>query len=311
MNKKSLIMRIKSAVLHPKKIAVFLLKRTSRLWPDETYLKALFRLSLGYKLDLRDPKTFNEKLQWLKLYNRKEEYTQMVDKVEAKKYVASVIGEEYIIPTLAVYNRAEEIDFDALPNQFVLKCNHDSGGIVICKDKSKLDKKETVRILRKGLKRYYYWQYREWPYKNVKRRIIAEQYMTDDGQGLADYKFFCFDGVPKVMYIASGRFSPTGAKFDFYDMDFNLLPFTNAHPNSDNSISRPAEFEKMKELATKLSKGIPQVRIDFYDVNGHLYFGEITFYHMSGIVPFVPEEWDYKLGQLIKLPEPWLGTNHR
>lgn len=342
--KKSPIMRIKNAVLHPKKIAIFLLRVTSRLWSDGAYLKALFWLSLGYKLDLRNPKTFNEKLQWLKIYNRKEEYTLMVDKVEAKKYVASVIGEEYIIPTLAVYNRAEEIDFDALPNQFVLKCTHDSGGIVICKDKTKIDKEEAIRMLRKGLKRNYYWQNREWPYKNVKPRIIAEQYMADDGQGLSDYsckdslvtlnsvrvcgggdlavnqdfvvhltpcqekelhdyKFFCFDGKPKVMFVASERYSPSGAKFNFYDMDFNLLPFTNGHPNYENPISKPAEFEKMKELAAKLSRGTLQVRIDFYDVNGHIYFGEITFYHWSGMTPFVPEEWDYKLGQLIKLPE--------
>jgi hypothetical protein len=227
----------------------------------------------------------------------------MVDKYEAKKYVADIIGEEHIIPTLAVYDRVEDINFDALPNQFVLNCTHDSGGIVICKDKSKLDKEAARRKLAKGLKTEFYYQNREWPYKGVTPRIIAEQYMVDEsGYELKDYKWFCFNGEPKALFIASDRGSKTEeTKFDFFDMDFNHLPFTNGHPNASKEIRKPVGFEKMKELAAKLSKGLMQVRIDFYDINGIIYFGEITFFHWSGMKPFVPREWDYKLGSFIML----------
>lgn len=274
----------------------------ARFYSDSKFLETVFPLYTGYKLDLRNPQTYNEKLQWLKLYDRKPEYTQMVDKVEAKKIVAGIIGEEHIIPTLAVYNRVEDIDFDELPDQFVLKCSHDSGGIVVCHDKNKLDKNSAIQGLRKGLKKNYFYQNREWPYKNVKPRIIAEKYMTDDGKELKDYKFFCFNGEPKIMFIATDRFNKEEeTKFDFYDMNFCHLPFTNGHPNSLKHIEKPLGFEKMKELAAKLSQNITHVRVDFYDINGIVYFGEMTFFHWSGFVPFEPEEWDAKLGDLIKI----------
>ena len=292
-NTKSLVSRVKRAFLY----------RFAGLFPDKTFLELLFPLMVGYKLDLKHPKTYNEKLQWLKLYNRRPEYIKMVDKVEAKKYVASIIGEEHIIPTLAVYDRAEDIDFDALPNQFVLKCTHDSGGIVICSDKSKLNRESATKKLKKGLARNYYYQNREWPYKGVKPRIIAEKYMTDDGNELSDYKFFCFDGEPKFMFIASDRFAKgEETKFDFFDMEFKHLPFTNGHPNATKEIQIPRGFDEMKKLAAKLSKDMPHVRVDFYDVNGHIYFGELTFFHWSGMVPFEPVEWDYKFGESIILP---------
>ncbi len=273
----------------------------ARLIPDRKFLELVFPLCTGYKLNLDNPRSYNEKLQWLKLYNRNPLYTRMVDKYEVKKYVADIIGEDHIIPTLAVYDHAEDIDFDALPNQFVLKCTHDSGGIVICSDKTKLDKKAAVKKLKKGLKKNFYCQNREWPYKNVKPRIIAESYMTDDGEELKDYKFFCFDGKPKYMFIATDRFKEEETKFDFFDMNFNHLPFVNGHPNSTKPINRPKGFDEMKNLSEKLSKGIPQVRVDFYDINGKIFFGEITFFHWSGFVPFEPQEWDYKLGDDIKL----------
>ena len=265
-------------------------------------------MRLEHPLNLENPKSYNEKLQWLKLYDRRPEYSIMVDKAEVKKYVASIIGEEHIIPTLAVYNRVEEIDFDSLPNQFVLKCTHDSGGIVICKDKESLDRKATKKKIKKGQKTNYFYQNREWVYKNVRPRIIAEQYMTNDSNSdvdeLSDYKWFCFGGEPKAMFIATDRFAEgEETKFDFYDMDFNHLPFTNGHPNSSKPIPKPAGFERMKELARKLSKGLPHVRVDFYDVNGHIYFGEFTFFHWSGTMPFEPEEWDYKFGEWLKLPQ--------
>ena len=264
----------------------------------------LFPLRVGYKLNLDNPKTFNEKLQWLKLHNRKLIYTKMVDKVDAKEYVANIIGEEYIIPTLGVFDNVDDIDFEALPNQFVLKCTHDSGGIVVCDDKSQLNIEEAKRKLRRGLKMNYYHQNREWPYLNVKPRIIAEQYMVDEsGYELKDYKFFCFDGKVELLFIATDRGSKTEeTKFDFFDADFNHLPFTNGHPNATRAIAKPKGFEKMKEIAAKLSKDHPHLRVDLYDINGKIYFGELTFYHWSGMTPFVPIEWDYKLGEMIKLP---------
>lgn len=274
-----------------------------RQMSDKTYLQCKWWVNNGKKLDLENPVTFNEKLQWLKLYNRNPMYTTMVDKYEAKKYVANIISDEHIIPTLGIYDSVEDIDFDSLPNQFVLKCTHDSGGIVICQDKTQLNRKEAIKKLRKGLKSNFYWTNREWPYKNVTPRIIAEKYMTNGDGELRDYKFFCFDGVPRVMFIASDRFNKEEeTKFDFFDMEFNHLPFRNGHPNATRPIERPAEFDEMRMLASKLSKGIPQVRVDFYDVNGQIYFGEMTFFHWSGFVKFDPEEWDYKIGEMIELP---------
>ena len=270
---------------------------------DEQYLRIAYKIKLGKNLNLENPETFNEKLQWLKLYDRRPEYTMMVDKFEVKKYVSDIIGEEYVIPTLGVYNSFEEINFDALPNKFVLKCTHDSGGIVICKDKSSFNKKKVKSKLEKCLKHNFYWGFREWPYKNVKPRIIAEVYMSDTKQsGLIDYKFFCFDGEIKSMYIATERFNSTDeTKFDFYDADFNHLPFTNGHPNANIMPSRPDNFELMKDIASKLSRNIPHVRVDFYEVDGKVYFGEMTFFHWSGLKPFVPEEWDMTFGSWIEL----------
>ena len=289
---------------NPSKLVVYLLLKIAPILSDRFFLKALFRLRMGYKLNLDNPVTFNEKLQWLKLYNRKPEYTQMVDKVGAKEYVASIIGEEYIIPTIGVWDRVEDIDWETLPNQFVLKCTHDSGGIVICPDKTKLDISAAKRKLKRGLKRDFYSQNREWPYKDVKRRIIGEVYMVDEsGYELKDYKWFCFDGVPKALFIATDRgIKGEETKFDFFDADFNHLPFTNGHPNSQRPILKPQGFKKMKELAAKLSEGQPHLRVDFYDINGKIYFGELTFYHWSGTTPFEPVEWDYKFGEWIKLP---------
>ena len=298
------IERIIRGVTQPRKLIKFLVYKTARIWPDELYLKMLFPLRVGYKLNLKCPRTFNEKLQWLKLHNRKNIYTRMVDKVDAKEYVADIIGEKYIIPTLGVYDSVDEIDFNALPKQFVLKCTHDSGGIVICSDKSKLDIEGAKRKLRYGMNVNYYYQNREWPYLNIKPRIIAEQYMVDEsGYELKDYKFFCFDGKVELLFIASDRSSKIEeTKFDFFDAEFNHLPFTNGHPNASKKILKPKGFEEMKEIAAKLSKGHPHLRVDLYDINGQIYFGELTFYHWSGMTPFVPVEWDYKLGEIIKLP---------
>ena len=270
---------------------------------DERFLKTVYKLHFGKELDLENPRTFNEKLQWLKLYDRKPEYTRMVDKFGAKEYVAEKIGEEYIIPTLGVWDKFEDIDFDSLPDSFVLKCTHDSGGLVICKDKSKLDLKSAEKKLKKFLKRKYFYIWREWPYKNVKPRIIAEKYMEDEKTAeLRDYKFFCFNGEAKLLFIATDRQTAgEETKFDFFDMEFNHLPFTNGHPNAEQPPEKPLCFAEMRELAEKLSAGIPHLRVDFYEVNGKVYFGELTFSHWSGMTPFEPEEWDGKLGSWIDL----------
>ena len=293
--------KLKKVLKNPYKIFIPLGYKGKLNWMDDkTYLRFFYRGAMGKKLNLKAPKTFNEKIQWLKLYDRNPEYSKMVDKYEAKIYVAEKIGEEYIIPTFGVWDNFDDIDFSKLPNQFVLKCTHDCGGLVICKDKSKLDINEAREKINNCLKKEYFWGSREWPYRAVKPRIIAEAYMEDEKTGeLRDYKFFSFDGEAKVMFIASER-QKEGAetKFDFFDMDYNHLPFTNGHVLPE----KPATFEKMAELAGKLSVGIPQVRVDFYDVNGHIYFGELTFSHWGGIVPFDPDEWDYKLGDMIKLP---------
>lgn len=272
---------------------------------DEKYLKKLFRISMGRNLNLREPKTYNEKLQWLKLYDRKPIYTTMVDKYAVKEYVAEKIGEEYIIKTIGVYDKFEEIDFEKLPNKFVMKCTHDSGGLVICRDKSKLDVEKAKKKIKKSLKRNYYLHGREWPYKDVKPRIIIEEYMEDkETQELRDYKFFCFDGEVKALFIATDRANEKEeTKFDFFDAEFKHLPFTNGHPNAKEEPKKPEKFEEMKKLAAELSKGIPQVRVDFYEVNGKIYFGELTFSHWGGMKPFEPEEWDYTFGSWIKLPE--------
>ena len=276
--------------------------RLSRLIPDKLYLQLLYRRLFNKKLDLRNPKSYNEKLQWLKLYDRRPEYSIMVDKYAVKKYVAKIIGERYIIPTLGVWDKTEDIEWDKLPNQFVLKCTHDSGGIVICKDKTILDKDRVCEVLRRCLKRNYFWAGREWPYKNVPPRIIAEKYMEDTKvSDLPDYKFFCFDGVVKALFIGTERGSGD-VKFDYYDADFNHLDLIQEHPMSGRVLPKPEHFELMKELACKLSKGIPHVRVDFYNINGSVYFGEMTFYHHGGVIPFHPESWDYTFGSWIVLP---------
>jgi hypothetical protein len=271
--------------------------------PDSWFLRLKFKKCMGKKLNLNSPKTFNEKLQWLKLHDRNSVYTIMVDKYATKKYVADRIGEEYIIPTLGVWSRFKDINFDKLPDQFVLKCTHDSGGLVIVKDKRTFDKKQAEEKINQCLKRNFYWTGIEWPYKNVKPRIIAETYMEDsETSEMRDYKFFTFNGKAKALVIVTERQKGAGIKLDFFDMNYHHLPIRNGHLNAKIPPRKPQTFEKMRALAEKLSEGIPQLRVDFYEVNGKIYFGELTFYHWSGIVPFEPEEWDKTFGSWIELP---------
>ncbi len=286
-------------ISHPFVFFNGLITRLSFIFPDKMYLKLKYRFAFGKKLDLKNPKTFNEKLQWLKLYDRKPEYTVMVDKYAVKKYVADKIGEEYIIPTLGVWDKFEDINFEQLPNQFVLKCTHDSGGLVICKDKSKLDVEGARKKINKSLKRDFYLMGREWPYKNVQRKVIAEKYMEDEsGKELKDYKIFCFDGVPKLIQVDYGRF--TNHRRNIYDTSWNLMPFQIQHP-SDETIRKPIVLDKMLALAKTLSIGIPHIRTDFYVIDDKIYFGELTFYHGSGYEIITPEKWNYELGNWLKI----------
>lgn len=271
---------------------------------DKLFIKCEYKENFNKKLDLNNPKTFNEKLQWLKLYDRKDIYTTMVDKYEVKKYVANIIGDEYIIPTIGIYNNFDEINFEELPNQFVIKCTHDSGGIVICKDKSKLNIDEARKKINRCLNKNYYYIHREWPYKNVKPRIIIENLLEDENnEDLIDYKFMCFKGKVKCSFVCLNRRSKEGLKIDFYDLEWNKMPFERHYHNSNIILEKPKNYNKMIELAEKLSKNIPFVRVDFYDVKGKIYFGELTFYPGSGFEEFTPEEWDKKLGDMLIIPE--------
>lgn len=272
-----------------------------RLLPDSLYLKWKFRLLLGYSLNLDVPRTFNEKLQWLKLYDRNPLYHTLVDKYDVKKYVAGLVGEEYIVPTIGCWDKPEDIPWDELPERFVIKCTHDSGSTIVCTDKSTFDRENAVRKLESCIKRDYYSIDREWVYKGLKRRIIVEEYL---GENLPDYKFFCFNGRPEFMFVASDRAKGQASlSFDFFDMDKNHMDFRQGHPNASTVPVLPENFDEIKALASRLSTGIPHVRVDFYDCNGRIYFGEYTFYHFGGIVPFDPQTMDVELGTLIDLSD--------
>ena len=272
--------------------------------PDKIFLKAAFRARFGRKLDLNNPKTFNEKLQWLKLYDRKPEYTKMVDKYLVRDYVKEKIGEEYLIPLLGVWENPEKINFDELPMQFVLKCNHNSGlGMCICKDKNSLDINKVKAELKKGIDQNYYLTGREWTYKDVPRRIIAEKYMVDEsGYELKDYKFYCFDGKVKLVMINSDRMSLEKTKANYFDENYQPLDFVWGYENAEIPPQKPEKFEEMKYLAEKLSENISHVRIDFYQTPSGIYFGEITFFDGCGFDAIEPIEWDYKIGSWLKLP---------
>ena len=276
-----------------------------RLIPDSLYLRLLYRKNVGHWPNLSKPQSFTEKIQWLKLHNRKPEYTVMVDKHLVKDYVASIIGKEYIIPTIAVWNSVDEIDLSVLPNQFVLKWNHDSGSIVICKDKSKFSLEEAKKELAKGQRKNGFWYGREWPYKNVKPVIIAEQFMEEESRpstDLADYKFYCFNGEPKYCQVIRDR--STEETIDFYDMDWNLMPFVGLNIKCKNGITpvdKPLHLEQMKDICRKLSDKSPFTRVDLYVINNKEYFGEITLFPASGFGQFSPKEWDERLGDLLQL----------
>lgn len=295
---------ISKIVRNPDKVMLYLMEKGILNWMnDKTYLKIKYKLVMGKKLNIDNPKDFNEKLQWLKLYDRRNEYTAMVDKYEAKKYIEKKIGQEYIIKNFGVWDKFEDIDFDKLPNEFVLKPTHTSGNVFICKDKSKIDYKKLKKEVRSWLKRKYYYIHREWPYKNVKPRIIAEEYMAEvENSDLLDYKFMCFNGKVKCSFICSERRSKEGVAVDFYDCDWNHMPFKRHYRNANVEFKKPKNYEMMIRLAEQLAENIPFVRIDFYEINGKIYFGEITFFPGAGLEEFEPEKYDRILGEMLELP---------
>lgn len=303
-------MKIKKVFCNPWIVVDYLCARHLLNWvPDDTYLKLLYRAKTGKRLHLDNPRTFNEKIQWLKLFDRKTIYTTMVDKYVAKQYVADCIGEEYIIPTLGVWDKFEDIDFKTLPDQFVLKCTHDSGGLVICRDKDSLDKQKAKEKIERSLKRNYYWSGREWQYKDVNPRIIAEQYIedteTEETLGLTDYKFFCFNNEVKMLYVSRGLENHATASISFYDLNGNEMPFRRKdYKPLSGKLTLPNNYNDMLEKARILAKSVdaPFVRIDLYSIAGKTKFSEITFSPCSGMIPFEPTEWDDIIGSWLRIP---------
>lgn len=299
-------MKIIKLLKNPYKIfSVLAAKGWFKTFSDEKYLKHKYRAAMNKKLNIDTPITFNEKLQWLKLHDRKPEYTMMADKYLVREYIAKTIGEEYLIPLLGVWDDPDEIDFDALPNQFVLKCNHNSGlGMCICKDKSKLNIEEVKKDLRKGLEQNYYLTGREWVYKDIPRKVIAEKYMTDYSGGLIDYKFMCFNGyVDSVMVCVDRHLEDT--KFYFFDEEWNLkrLNVRGKEAPEDFTINKPDCMNQMFSIAKTLSQGLPFVRVDLYECNNQIYFGELTFFPQSGFDSNLLPETDKYFGDLINLED--------
>ena len=294
--------KILSVIKHPSLILLKLDKMNLIRLSDKKFIEYRFLSEMGYKLNLKSPQTFNEKLQWLKLYDRNPEYTKMVDKYEVREYIKEKIGEEYLIPLIGVYDKFDDIDFDKLPNQFVIKCNHDSGGLIICKDKNRLDIETARKKINRSLKTNYYYSGREWPYKNVKPKILIEKYMEDSNKSdLIDYKLFCFNGIPKIVLVCSERFSSSNMCETWFDMNWKLIDMTESGHRVDSTISKPKQLKKMVELSKKLSKNIPFIRVDWYEIGDKLYFGELTFYPASGFEKFEPKEWNKKIGDMLSI----------
>lgn len=278
-------------------------KRMMKYLPDKLYLKIQYGYNTHRKLNLKSPTRYNEKLQWIKLYDRQPIYTDFVDKYKVKRIVAERIGKQYVVPLLAVWDRPDDIDISMLPDKFVMKTNHDSKGVIVCKDKSKFDLKQAKAFFSERMAANGYDYGREWPYKGVVKKIIAEQYIEDESGGLIDYKVLCFNGVPKLIQLHQGRFTDHHTQ-DFYDVDWNVQSFNQVgEVSSESPAPRPSFLSEMLELSAKLSAGIPHIRVDWYHANGQLYFGEMTFFDASGYLDFIPDEYNEIIGSWIKLPE--------
>ncbi|WP_051196271.1 ATP-grasp fold amidoligase family protein [Clostridium cadaveris] len=296
-----MIKKIVKGLKKPKLVILYILQsKIFRVVPDNVYLKIKYELIMNKKLNLNNPQTFNEKLQWLKLYDRDPIYTKLVDKYEVRNYVSETIGEEYLIPLIGVWNKFEDIDFDKLPNQFVLKCTHDSGSVFICTDKNNFDIDKVRSKIDKALKKNFYYIAREWPYKNVKPRIVCEKFISDKDTTPDDYKILCFNGKAKLIEVHIDRFN--NHTQDFYDINWNKTCISQDGIVSDKIYEKPKQLETMIELSEKIAKDMIHVRVDWFIVNDKLYFGEITFYDGAGFDPFDNEEDDYLIGSWIKLP---------
>ena len=269
-----------------------------RFIPDRPYLKLEYRFLTGKKLNLDNPVTYNEKLQYLKLYDRKPVYTQMADKLGMREFVKEKIGDGYTVPLLGVWDKPEDIDFDKLPGSFVLKCNHDSKGLIICNDKDALGRKQAVRTLSRSMKRNMFWAAREWPYKNIKPKVFAEQLITD----LREFQVFCFGGEPKIIYFIEKDENGQLIE-DFFDMDFNPIDMSDGYPKAPKAPEKPEDFEKIKEICSVLSSGCPELRVDFMFSGKMLYVGELTFFNVAGFAPIKPESMNEQMGRWIELPE--------
>lgn len=276
-----------------------------RFMPDAPYISLFYLATTGRVPHLRNPKLFGEKQQWLKLHDIHPEYKELADKLEVRKHVDAVLGEGHCFPLLGKWKCFDDIDFNQLPNEFVLKCNHDSGSTKVIRDKSKLTVKDLSNLrehFNGRVSRDFFFAGREYPYKGIEPYIIAEQLMHDKDfpeADIEDYKFFCFNGEPKIMFVATDR--STDCRFDFFDMEFNHLDIENLHPQADKPIKKPKHFEELKEAAAKLSHGMKFVRMDLYEINDKIYFGEYTFFHGGGFCLFYPMEWEKRLGDWIEI----------
>ena len=291
-----------------KKIILHLIWRLQKVnffnsWSDEKYLKFIYKIRIGKKLNLDNPKTFNEKLQWLKIHDRNPKYTKMVDKYEAKKYVSEIVGKDYIIPTIGIYEHFEDIKFEELPQKFVIKCTHNSGGVVVVNDKNNINRKKLQKKFKNLLKQNFFYVGREYPYKNVNPKIIIEENIQPENETsqINDYKLMCFNGKVKCSFVCSNRNTESGLYVNFYDKDWNPMPFERHYAKNPIEIPKPNQYDKMVELAEKLSKNIPFVRVDFYIVKNKIFFGELTFYPGGGVEEFTPDVWDLKIGEWIDL----------
>lgn len=299
-------MRGKKILKNPKRIVRYLGARGLLNWlPDDVYLKIFYYSETNQKLNLDEPKTFNEKLQWLKLYDRNPNYSRYVDKYAVRSYISEVIGEEYLMPLIAVYDSVDEIDWNSLPNRFVLKCTHGSGGNIICTNKEKLNISDAKKKLKKWMKRNWYWLGREWPYKQVKPRIICEEFIDqDDGDELRDYRFFCFNGEPKFITVDFSITNKKKTRRNLYDLDWNLMDAEISYPKElDFKVKKPEKLDEMINLSKKISANIPHVRVDFYYIKNKIIFGEMTFYHQNGLGQIRPPEFNYKVGSWLKLSD--------
>lgn len=270
---------------------------------DKMYLKIMWRGNMHRTLNLKNPKSFNEKLQYLKLYDRNPMYHIMVDKYEAKKYVANKIGVDMVIPTYGIWNRFDDIDFSLLPKQFVLKTTHDSGGVVICRNKDRFDIEYAKKKLNTSLARNYYLNGREWCYKDVKPRILAEKYLEELGEAeIIDYKFYCFHGEPKFLYISQGLENHNTARLDYVMLDWTKAPFYRSdYKHFEKLPPRPQRFEQMLDISRELSKGIPFIRVDLYEIAGEVFWSELTFYPGSGFSAFEPNDWEDRIGEWLEI----------